>query len=648
MRKLALLGIAMLTLPACAQVFNMQQARLQMAPLDGLMHFHTGDDPRWSQPGFDDSSWPLISSDRSWSEQGYKNYSGFAWYRFKVVLPLGAAQLGLYVPRIMTSYQVFAEGRMVGTFGGFPPRAAIYELHPKLLLLPPSRAGELEIAIRVWQWPHWAIYNGGGLSGPPVIGNARQLQDWMTLQDQKTFWGLSALNILGLLNLVYGIAGIALFLMRRKERLYLWYGLGGLFMCAQFFAADFAAFHDLPQFTSGSGILMNGCSVAGFFCHLMFIWYLTGTRRTFWLWASAGAVALKVLMWTLPPLLDLPPWLIQFIVTTAGLVMSIGSVAMLIEAARRGDQDSRLLLVPTAFNALANFGGDMAFAIFAAGYPWIVRYCDFYYDTFTWPFPFSLYDVSVALLLIAIMGIVVLRFARSRNDEDQMKIEREAARAVQQVLVPAENPAIPGFQIDSVYKPAGEVGGDFFQILPTRAGGVLLLIGDVSGKGLPAAMTVSLLVGTFRTLAHYTQGPGEILDAMNQRMLGRGQGGFTTCLVLRIDSDGSLTAANAGHLAPYMDGEELSLESGLPLGLAAESRYPEIVFSLGAGTQLTILTDGVIEARSAQGELFGFERTAAIASQSAEAIAHAAQAFGQEDDITVLTIQVVAAEVLHA
>jgi hypothetical protein len=638
----------MLTLPACAQVFNMQEARVQIAPLDGVLHFHTGDDLRWSDPKFDDSNWPLISSDKSWTEQGYKDYSGFAWYRFKVVLPPGAAQLGLYVPRIMTSYQVFADGRMVGTFGGFPPRATVYELHPKLVLLPPSRAGEIKIAIRVWHWPHWATYNGGGLSGSPVIGEARQLQDWMTLQDQKTFWGLSAQNILGLLNLVYGIAGIALFLMRRKERLYLWYGLGGLFICAQFFVADFAAFHDLPQFTIGSGILMNGCSVAGFVCLVVFIWILTGTKRTFWLWASAGAVALKVLIWTLPPLLDLPPWAIQLILSVGGLPLSIGPVAMLIQAARRGDRDARLLLIPMAFNALANLAGDMALAIFAAGHSWIVRYCDFYYDTFTWPFPFSLYDLSVALLLIAIMSIVVLRFARSRDDEDQMKIERQAARAVQQVLVPAENPNIPGFRIDSVYTPAGEVGGDFFQILPTPGGGVLLVIGDVSGKGLPAAMTVALLVGTMRTLAHYTQRPGEILDAMNLRMLGRGQGGFTTCLVLRIDSDGSLTTANAGHLAPYLDGEELPLESGLPLGLAGESSYPETALSLRAGAQLTILTDGVIEARSAHGELFGFERTAAITAQSAEAIAQAAQAFGQEDDITVLTIQFVPAEVLHA
>ncbi len=141
---------------------------------------------------------------------------------------------------------------------------------------------------------------------------------------------------------------------------------------------------------------------------------------------------------------------------------------------------------------------------------------------------------------------------------------------------------------------------------------MLVIIGDVSGKGMPAAMTVSLLVGTVRTLAHYTQSPGEILAAMNHRMLARSNGGFTTCLVLRADPDGKLTIANAGHIAPYLAGKELPLENGLPLGLAAETTYTESTFQLSQGQQLTLLTDGVVEARDKAGALFGFERTAAI------------------------------------
>jgi serine phosphatase RsbU (regulator of sigma subunit) len=125
---------------------------------------------------------------------------------------------------------------------------------------------------------------------------------------------------------------------------------------------------------------------------------------------------------------------------------------------------------------------------------------------------------------------------------------------------------------------------------------------------------------------------------MNQRMLARSHGGFTTCLVIRVDPDGKLTIANAGHIAPYLAGKELPLENGLPLGLSADTTYAESSFQLAPGEQLTLLTDGVPEARDKAGALFGFERSAALSTQSAEIIASAAQAFGQDDDITALTL----------
>jgi serine phosphatase RsbU (regulator of sigma subunit) len=179
------------------------------------------------------------------------------------------------------------------------------------------------------------------------------------------------------------------------------------------------------------------------------------------------------------------------------------------------------------------------------------------------------------IFLSAMLAILVGRFTRTRRHEEHLAGELQAARIVQQILIPDEIPAIPGFTIQSCYLPAGEVGGDFFQILPIKDGGVLAIIGDVSGKGMPAAMTVSLLVGTVRTLAHYTESPGEILAAMNQRMLGRSQGGFTTCLALRVDADGTVTIANAGHIAPYLAGCEVATENGLPLGLSAATEYAE-------------------------------------------------------------------------
>ncbi len=247
---------------------------------------------------------------------------------------------------------------------------------------------------------------------------------------------------------------------------------------------------------------------------------------------------------------------------------------------------------------------------------------------------------STAFLLgVATLVIFVRDLIRDRREKQRMAAELEAGRAVQHVLIPNDIPAIPGFNIQAVYKPFGEVGGDFFQILPIETGGVLVVIGDVSGKGMPAAMMVSLLVGTLLTLAESTCSPTEILTGLNYRLQGRSRGGFTTCLVLRADPNGTLTIANAGHLAPYLGGKELTLDNGFPLGLSAQSTYTEGTFQLAAGQQLTLLTDGVVEARDTAGALYGFERTAALTTKPAESIAFAAQNFGQDDDITVLTLE---------
>ena len=244
------------------------------------------------------------------------------------------------------------------------------------------------------------------------------------------------------------------------------------------------------------------------------------------------------------------------------------------------------------------------------------------------------------LLTFAVISLLMMRrFIVDLREREQMKLEMEQARQVQQVLIPEALPAMPGFAIGNDYRPAQQVGGDFFQILPLENGGLLAIVGDVSGKGMPAAMTVSMLVGTVRTLVHYTtQSPGQLLAAMNQRMFGRSQGGFTTCLILRVDPDGRITLANAGHLSPYIQGRESQVATGLPLGIEANTSYAESTLHLAPGEQITLLTDGVVEARSLTGELFGFERTAAISTQTAEKIAETAQKFGQEDDITVLTL----------
>ncbi len=319
------------------------------------------------------------------------------------------------------------------------------------------------------------------------------------------------------------------------------------------------------------------------------------------------------------------------------LPLTLGMLYPLYRAARARIPDAGYLFVAFGLFWILELINFARMAWEAVGWTWPWNH--WMYRLGAWPFPFGLWRLSEFVTQLAMLCMLVLRFARTRRDEEHFKSELEAARTVQQVLIPEEIPAIPGLALDCVYKPAGQVGGDFFQILPTSNNGALIVIGDVSGKGMPAAMAVSLLVGTVRTLAHYTGSPGEILTAMNQRMLGRSKDGFTTCLVLRLDRDGAATVANAGHLAPYLGCEEVPVDSGLPLGLAAQAEYTESSFHLDMGQELTLITDGVAEARAKTGELFGFERTASISILSAAQIAATAQAFGQQDDITVLKIR---------
>jgi hypothetical protein len=256
---------------------------------------------------------------------------------------------------------------------------------------------------------------------------------------------------------------------------------------------------------------------------------------------------------------------------------------------------------------------------------------------------------TIAAMSLSYAGFVIVFVREGRRhtrvqaemSRQQALLENEmaAAKEVQQVIVPEQVDAVPGFNVESIYQPAQQVGGDFFQVLPAGEGGLLVVVGDVAGKGLPAAMLVSVLVGAIRGAADYTKDPAALLARLNERLIGRTQGGFSTALVARIAADGGVAIANAGHLSPYLDGREIELEGALPLGVVKNAAYQVTHFHLPQGSRLTFYSDGVIEAQNAKGELFGFERGRAISVQPAAAIVEAAKQFGQEDDITVVTIE---------
>jgi hypothetical protein len=315
-------------------------------------------------------------------------------------------------------------------------------------------------------------------------------------------------------------------------------------------------------------------------------------------------------------------------------------IGVLWRRSRERQLDARILLVPVSLLVLS---GPLQFAnAIASQLGW---HHVFYSSTvvlFHIPYPVDAEILEDLVFMLAMLFVLILRFSRSRAQQERLEADLEAARSVQQILIPEEIPAIAGLTIESAYFPAQEVGGDFFQILPQPNGTTLVVLGDVAGHGLPAAMTVSLLVGAIRTLAEQTQSPAEILTSLNRRLWGRSTG-FATCLALALTADGTLTYANAGHLNPYLDGAELPTDPNLPLGLIADTAYEEASVRLGPAQHLTLLTDGVLEATNPQTKaLFGFDRMREVSTQSASQIAEAARVFGQSDDITVLSFTLAA------
>jgi hypothetical protein len=249
-------------------------------------------------------------------------------------------------------------------------------------------------------------------------------------------------------------------------------------------------------------------------------------------------------------------------------------------------------------------------------------------------------------VVLGYMGFIIVSVAEARRririETEKAAIETElaAAREIQRIMVPEELPPAPGYAIESIYRPAAQVGGDFFQVIPLGDGQTLVVIGDVSGKGLSAAMIVSMLIGMLRAISSITRDPSRILVELNSMLFEHKHSGFVTCLAARLDPSGRVTVGNAGHLAPWLNGDEIAFTGSLPLSVVASATPEQVVLEMNSGDRLTLLTDGVVEARDSQGVLLGFDRTQSVLRQNASllALAEAAIHHGQDDDLTVISI----------
>ena len=220
-----------------------------------------------------------------------------------------------------------------------------------------------------------------------------------------------------------------------------------------------------------------------------------------------------------------------------------------------------------------------------------------------------------------------------------MALDVKQAQEVQRVILPESRTSIPGLLIESEYRPARQVGGDFFQIIPHPTdGSLLVVVGDVAGKGLQAGMLVALLVGAIRSTGETTSDPLALLQALNRRLLGRNEA-HATCMALRISPDGGVILANAGHVPPFLNGEPLSVDGALPLGVMERADFSVTRFVLQPNDRLGP-SDGLAEAMNPERQLFGFDRIQSLVRDGKTAIelANAVQLFGQEDDISVIAL----------
>lgn len=619
-------------------------------PLDGTWQFHLGDDPAWASPSLDDSSWESISVDRPWGAQQHFNYTGYAWYRRHInFVPVAGANsdLALTLPLVDSVYTLYWNGHDLGTWGKMPPHPMwYYHVADPSFLLGKPQAGVL--AIRVWMAPYTSFGTGksGGLTGPPLAGSTDAIAAFIA---RKNYQWLRNNQYSFIMDFLYGIVallGILSWIRNRNQPVVFWMAVFAIAHTLQFFLVGFR----LPlSFNMAIGWLQPVLSLQD-----ISVWFLLlhllelNTNRRLRRFVQVSAI-ISVLATIADGLLSAADWssaaagLIQasdFAFTAIFTVLEIWPLILIAFAIHKRLSVARWMVA--IFASLT----QMIFVIRVAAEQGS-RYTHWTWgEKLTAPLfrvngnPFSPTTVSATLLLIAIV-YAVYRYSAEQN-ERQAVLEQEyrSAQELQRVLIPETLPALPGFAITSAYIPASEVGGDFFQVIPQPDGSALLVVGDVSGKGLKAAMTVSLIVGTLRTLVEVMDDPAEILNGLNRRLQGRLNNGFVTCLVLRLDADGVATIANGGHLPPFLNKQEMKLPGDLPLGVVATTHYTNTVTRLAVGDRLTLYTDGLVEARNASGEIFSFARLQELIATEPDATraSEAAVAFGQEDDITVLTI----------
>jgi serine phosphatase RsbU (regulator of sigma subunit)/predicted ester cyclase len=250
------------------------------------------------------------------------------------------------------------------------------------------------------------------------------------------------------------------------------------------------------------------------------------------------------------------------------------------------------------------------------------------------------------------------RLDQEMRERERIEQELRVARRIQHASLPEEVPQLEGWQISPLYRPAREVGGDFYDFHPLSEGRLGLVVGDATGKGVPAALVMSTTCGMLQLAAQGldSSSPGEVLVRVNEALLARiPTNMFVTCFYAILDpNSGTLRYANAGHDPPHVrrsdDNAEELRARGMPLGLMPGMEYEEEVASLREGESVLFYSDGLVEAHDPEGQMFGFPRLRALVAKHGEErslgeylleelYSFVGEGWKQEDDITLLTLR---------
>ncbi len=241
------------------------------------------------------------------------------------------------------------------------------------------------------------------------------------------------------------------------------------------------------------------------------------------------------------------------------------------------------------------------------------------------------------------------------GEHERIEQELRTAQEIQHTFLPKDVPAIRGWQLVPYYQSAREVGGDFYDFLPFEDGRLGLVIGDVAGKGIPAALVMTATRTMLRTAAQETASPGEVFARANELLYAEIPSKmFVTCFYAILDpTSGLMRYANAVHDLPYRRCKEGVSElraTGMPLGLMPGSLYEEHEVTIASGESLLFYTDGLVEAHNPRREMFGFPRLKTLLEEHSDGTSlfnlllselksFTGEAWEQEDDITLLTLQ---------